>query len=508
MRQLIKVVLCLCMCLMCVPTTVFAEEDGGNSTETTTETETKTESETAKETESTSTTTETTESTEETESSGSSDTSFSNTSYWNDLCTQNGSTLSQEQRNSCKLYINSLSSQSADLNKQLEEIEAQRAIVAKDVQTYAEKIRGYDSFISGLNAQIGELNDQIVVLVQEIDAKQADIEYKENEIETVKQKFRDRMVHTQETMRLNQYLDIIMGSKDLNDLIRRTNAINDIAEYDEKEVQRLNVMIDELNKAIEELEAAKLELDEKKAEIQVKANSMIVLRQEAAMIEEEYRKQMADLESQGNRIAGDIEAIQSAMKEIQEQLNAIAVTPGWSYPVPGATISAGTWAYPSGGVHLGEDFAASPGTPIYAVGNGVVMKSVDGCGVGYLGPTCGGAQGGSTSGGNQIYLLTNINGSLYAVKYLHMLAGTPIAQGSIVTAGQYIGAVGSSGNSSGPHCHIEVFYLGAGTIGAFAAQWNGDLAFGCGWGSTGIATACERGNGAPCRVRPETVFVG
>lgn len=433
---------------------------------------------------------------------------YSDTTYWNDLCMKNGSTLSAAEKTSCNAYINYMSRESADLNRQLQDIEKQRDEISKNVQEWAEKIRDYDTQISGLNNQIGELNHQIEALHIQILEKQDEIEFKQSEIDAVKEKFKNRMVLSQETMRLNQYLDIIMGAKDLNDLIRRTNAINDIAAYDKKEVDNLNILIGELNKAVEELEVAKAELDEAKAEIQVKANSVIVLRQQAAVVEEEYRKQVADLEAQGNRIAGDIEAIQSAMKEIQEQLNAIAVSAGWSYPVGGAHISAGTWAYNSGGVHLGEDFAAPVGTGIAAVGNGVVLKSVDGCGVGYLGNTCGGAQGGSTSGGNQIYLLTNINGSLYAVKYLHMLAGTPIAQGSIVTAGQYIGSVGSSGNSSGPHCHIEVFYLGSGSIASYASSWNGDLAFGCGWGSTGVATACENGNSAPCRVRPETVFGG
>ena len=79
-----------------------------------------------------------------------------------------------------------------------------------------------------------------------------------------------------------------------------------------------------------------------------------------------------------------------------------------------------------------------------------------------------------------MYLLTNINGTTYAVKYLHMSPGSPIATGSVVSAGDQIGTVGQSGNTSAPHTHIEVFKLGTMSIESYANSWNGDLAFGAG----------------------------
>lgn len=86
-----------------------------------------------------------------------------------------------------------------------------------------------------------------------------------------------------------------------------------------------------------------------------------------------------------------------------------------------------------------------------------------------------------------------------------MMLNTPIAIGTVVTSGTVIGRVGSSGNSSGPHCHVEVFYLGdASNFNAFKSSWNGDLAFGAGW--AGSDRKCDSGTGAPCRLRPESLF--
>ena len=47
--------------------------------------------------------------------------------------------------------------------------------------------------------------------------------------------------------------------------------------------------------------------------------------------------------------------------------------------------------------------------------------------------------------------------------YLHMKNGTPTTKpvGSRVEAGEYLGTVGSSGNSTGPHLHFEIRYMGA-----------------------------------------------
>ena len=68
-----------------------------------------------------------------------------------------------------------------------------------------------------------------------------------------------------------------------------------------------------------------------------------------------------------------------------------------------------------------------------------------------------------------------------------------------------IGAIGKSGNVTGAHVHIEVFKLGTMSLESYASSWSGDLAFGAGWGAAGLNRLCAN-VGAPCRVKPETVF--
>ena len=85
-------------------------------------------------------------------------------------------------------------------------------------------------------------------------------------------------------------------------------------------------------------------------------------------------------------------------------------------------------------VHRGVDYAAPSGTPAYTVGDGIVEFA--------------GAQGGY---GNVVIVR---HGSNHSTVYAH-LSRIQVRKGQTVTQGQVIGAVGSTGWSTGPHLHFE-----------------------------------------------------
>lgn len=87
-------------------------------------------------------------------------------------------------------------------------------------------------------------------------------------------------------------------------------------------------------------------------------------------------------------------------------------------------------------LHAGLDFAAPQGTPIYATANGVV-KTAANTGNGY---------------GNHVVIN---HGYGYETLYGHM-AKIKVRRGQRVDRGDLIGYVGSTGKSTGPHCHYEV----------------------------------------------------
>ena len=119
---------------------------------------------------------------------------------------------------------------------------------------------------------------------------------------------------------------------------------------------------------------------------------------------------------------------------------------GFVRPVNGARITQGfgctsftfepvNGACPGGHWHPGIDLAAPAGTPVSATQSGVVRVSWSASGYG-------------------LHVVIDHGGGLTSL-YGHLLS-VVVLSGEYVDAGQVIGAVGSSGNSTGPHLHFEI----------------------------------------------------
>lgn len=160
-------------------------------------------------------------------------------------------------------------------------------------------------------------------------------------------------------------------------------------------------------------------------------------------------------------VGGDIEAVypwkdtqdqrdilhQLLSKEMRPSLLAlcggIAVADGeLCWPLPGHTYISCHFgevdAFGNAG-HRGTDIPAPEGTPILAAHSGTVLVS-----------------GWNDSYGNQVLL---DNGAGLSTRYAHMTQ-TAVTAGEAVTAGQVIGYVGSTGDSTGNHLHFEVMQNG------------------------------------------------
>ena len=113
---------------------------------------------------------------------------------------------------------------------------------------------------------------------------------------------------------------------------------------------------------------------------------------------------------------------------------------GWIIPVTGGQVTALFGHYPSGSPHSGTDFGVPVGTPVRASKSGTVIKKAE------LDYSYG-------------YHLFIDHGDGLVTIYAHN-SELLVNQGDTVKAGQVIAKSGSTGNSSGPHSHIELRYNG------------------------------------------------
>lgn len=137
------------------------------------------------------------------------------------------------------------------------------------------------------------------------------------------------------------------------------------------------------------------------------------------------------------------------------------------------------WYYNDGTFHLGTDYAASKGTPVLAPADGYIVVSSNGCDDGYLGNSCGGDAALAVAyGGNQLHLLTIVGDNLYEVIMFHMVNSSEMVKTGYVSKGETIGYVGTSGNSTGAHLHVEIFDLGP--VSEINPEQNVSSSFGMG----------------------------
>ncbi len=113
------------------------------------------------------------------------------------------------------------------------------------------------------------------------------------------------------------------------------------------------------------------------------------------------------------------------------------VTNSFVWPVNGGYVSD---PFKSNRNHKGLDIAASYGTEIYASSGGIVTNA------------------GWNDGGYGYYVKID-HGNGYVTLYAHA-SEVYVSSGQIVSAGDVIAAVGSTGDSTGNHCHFEVRYNG------------------------------------------------
>ena len=407
----------------------------------------------------------------------------------------------------CNRYLlNSSMNSIQDLKKQIEDAESDFETAQALATKYRQEAESLDSEIAELNVQIKELEEKMVQL-------EASIKENEEKVDELNQRVLSRMESAQVSMHFDPYLDFVLSATGFDDMLRRVYGVEAITSKDKKDREDLKELIEKLQADREQLDKDKIEMDEKKEALTTKRAQSIIMRNYWLEIQEETEAQIEALQ---NALEDERQNYSGILANISD-LSGLPSSQGMTAPVPGASISAGVWRYPAsfgGGVHLGIDYAVGIGTTITSPMNGVVIRSSDSCpSYGYLGNGCPYNGIGVAAGGNQVTMIGTAMDSdgdsfVYGVSFFHLQSGSPTGTG-VVMQGDYIGKVGSSGNSTGPHCHIELYYLGPGDMSDIEEDYlyrDYSMSFNCGWGAYGLGRLCENGVGAPCRLNPTYYF--
>ena len=335
-----------------------------------------------------------------------------------------------------------------------------------------------------INRQMIELiGEQIEIYDEIIAEKQAELD-KALEKETAQTELLRSRIRAMEENSTYSYASFIFDSSSVTELLSRIGDVNDIMHYDktlEEEYMAAREDVESIKKSYEEArheqELLQKELDTKQAELDAQVEAAYTM---IADIETLSDDAQAEYDALAEEEAKAEETLQEAIrKRAAEQAkynqnnnsnNGGGGNSGGSggnsggggssgggsatslsnlqWPVPSCTLITsrfGSRVAPTTGAstyHGGLDIGAGMGASIVAAGAGDVIYA--------------GANGGY---GNCVMI---DHGNGVVTVYAHM-SSIGVSYGQYVTAGQYVGAVGSTGVSTGPHCHFEIRINGAQT---------------------------------------------
>ena len=360
-------------------------------------------------------------------------------------------------------------SQSIKLHEQELNDAKKKEAAAKALESeLKERVSVIQDQISVLSGQIASVQNSIGQKEQEISAKETEIAEKETEIEEKELEIQDQWSDFKKHMAAMQELRdggsvaMLSAVNDLYELLTFNEVMQDISIKDTE-------ILDNMKNAKEALESDKLTLESQRSELQSKKADLDAQNSQMRAKQNELNSsvaaaQMSAAEAQQAQkdaqaaIESDEMNYEAVKKQIQKMIAAAAASKptlsftGFICPLKSYSRISSEYGWrknPVTGVnklHAGTDFAAPGGTPIYAAASGYVQVA------------------GWSSGGYGNYVIIYhgkmSDGNQYSTLYGHMRSVATSA-GKYVQQGEIIGYVGSTGNSTGNHLHLEVWKGGS-----------------------------------------------
>lgn len=354
--------------------------------------------------------------------------------------------------------------------KTLTELQNERNELAKQTQEAQQKLKEAQQKQADVEAEIAAMDDVINAAQTELDSAQADLddvtarlEASQKALEEATQKrdqqlvtFSGRMRFFYENSRLS-YLDILLHSESFSDMLRRIQYIDDIMSYDNNMLNELTETQNEIKTRTEEIEAEKEQSEYLLGVAQEKMDSLDAIVAEKRRLVESYAQDEAkysQLISSNEKASQEAQAlINQLLAEESSSKSTYVYTGGqlnWPVPSRAASSSSLSSGYVSRSrpigtgseFHTGYDIPASYGAAVVAAEAGTVI---------YAGWMSGYGNTVMINHGNGLVTLYGHNSSL------------TVSKGDTVTRGQQIAKIGSTGNSTGNHCHFEVRVNGSHT---------------------------------------------
>lgn len=345
--------------------------------------------------------------------------------------------------------ISSLKSEASDVSGKKAELQAQLAEVKgrKDRALQEKQLR--DQELAYIDQEIANTEQQIAYYDQLILNEQANLAKAQAKEQAQFELFCKR-VRAMEESGTSSYLSVLFSASNFSEMLSRAVDVQDVMDYDNAVIEQLKAdrqavadSLASLEATQAEQEAQKVLLDQQRADQADKAAAAAQVLKNLESDVAEYQRLLDEQAKEEAEVAAAIKKKEAELEEkIRQSQIKFAVSGDWMYPLPTSYLKLssgfGYRIHPITGrphSHTGIDIPAPGGTAIRAVKSGVVTISERGA-----------------SYGNYVVVS---HGDGTSSLYAHM-SSRAVSEGQVVSQGDTLGYVGSTGNSTGNHLHLEI----------------------------------------------------
>ena len=373
-----------------------------------------------------------------------------------------------------KEQIENMENEQKDMQAQIDALKGQQKDNLTEIQDISKQKSIIEQQVGLLHEQIENMNEQIAAYALLIADKQEELNEAEAHLAALNGKNKERIRAMEEDGAVS-YWAVLFQANSFSDFLDRLNMIEEIAASDKRRLDEMSAVAKEISEAKAALQEEKKALEQSKAELAAKQeelNAKVAEAQEllAQLIAKgaEYEELMDQQEQELSKLEQEINSSKKEYDKVKyQEWLATSVPPTTAAPSYSGGGTGGAAAPPKDGLtwlvpcnykyvsspfgyrwhpkwgdwrfHAGVDLAVGC-TPIYATRAGVVETAQYSESAGYY------------------VVINHMDG--FKSTYMHMCKFPSVRVGDMVTAGQVIGCVGSTGWSTGSHLHFGISYNG------------------------------------------------
>lgn len=329
-----------------------------------------------------------------------------------------------------------------DVRQRMERMQTRKEQARRKAESASAELSEVMGSLNELQAQANNLQKKSDALQGKINDNQAKLEKKQQEMQERMQIYRKRLRDIYINGQIN-YLDVLLGAKDFSDFSSRMYLLQKIISRDLELLEKLKQDAAEINSRKDQLAAEMKEIKATQTELEAKKAKVNKLREQRAYMLYKAQEEEQSSQEEYERLLAISENIASMLRNMEAGGGGAPAGQGgtgqFMWPCNGPITSYYGWrTHPIFGTtkyHSGMDIAVDSGTPIHAADSGTVVYS------GWL-------------GGYGNCIMIDHGGGLVTL-YAHNSA-LNVGEGQYVSKGTVVAYAGSTGYSTGPHCHFEV----------------------------------------------------